>query len=68
MVKAGGSEAFTTRGIDMPDVESLAKPDDADMGASDGEDGAGGIKAEDSQDAAAAEPPSKKAKWFDFDK
>eukprot|EP00959_Pyramimonas_sp_CCMP1952_P342315 7171554-Pyramimonas_sp.AAC.1 len=67
MVKSGGADCFTTRGIDLPDVESLGKPDDSKDGSD--VDGGEDVAADGSVVDACSEPRSKKPKkWFDYDK
>eukprot|EP00959_Pyramimonas_sp_CCMP1952_P032629 684385-Pyramimonas_sp.AAC.1 len=66
MIKSGGAECFTNRGIDVPNVEELATPKQ-DMEVDEAGDGDGG--AEDGAGAPGGDgPPAKKPKWFDYDK
>jgi hypothetical protein len=62
LMKAGGADAFSSRAIDIPDIEMLGeKEDDDDDEEAGGDEGEADEEKED-------EPASKKAKWFNYDK
>eukprot|EP00959_Pyramimonas_sp_CCMP1952_P469735 9495472-Pyramimonas_sp.AAC.1 len=66
MIMAGGTEAFSGRAIDLPNVEDLERAGEEKPVPNADEDGA--CAEEEGSQAAAEEPPQKKGRWFDYDK
>ena len=62
LMKAGGADAFSSRGIDIPNVDELGTKDEDDD-----EDAEGDEEKKDG-DEADEEPAGKKGRWFNYDK
>ena len=63
-MQGGGADAFSTRGMDIPNIDLLGTKEDEEE---DGEDVVSGDD-KDGVEQADEGPPAKKARWFNYDK